>query len=73
MTTYYCTTHRDEDLNTLVSEKLDTNTNHMVLDSGYDLDQLRTGLQSYKVIWEMQIDLTAKFGWKFKNLVGIPK
>lgn len=70
--TYYCTVHRDEDQQALQGEKLDGCTSHMVCDTGYDLAQLRAGLQPFKVIWEMTPDSTAKFGYRFGRLVGIP-
>ena len=70
--TYYCTTHKGENLNALIGEKLDMNTNHMVRDSFYDLEQYNLAPRSNHVIWEMDKDVTAKFGYKFGRLVGIP-
>lgn len=73
--TYFCTTHKDENLQALIGEKLDACTSHMVFDTGYDLSFMRSITQNHqwKVIWEMDKDATAKFGYKFGRLVGIPK
>jgi len=70
--TYFCTTHKDEDLNALVGEKLDMCTNHMVFDSFYDIEQYMKAPRTYCVVWEMEKDQTAKFGYRFKRLYGIP-
>lgn len=72
--TYYCTVHRDEDQQALVGEKLDACTSHMVEATGYDLEGMRNWvhIRTNYVIWEMERDETAKYGWRFKCLVGIP-
>lgn len=72
--TYYTTTHKDENLQALVGQKLDGCNSHMVFDTGYDIDNMRSivSYHPWKVIWEMEKDPTAKFGYKFKRLFGIP-
>jgi len=47
---------------------------HMVFDSGYDIDSMRSivSYHPWKVIWVMEKDATAKFGHKFGRLYGIP-
>lgn len=70
--TYYCTTHKG-DAKHLQGEKLDACTNHMVFDTFYDLNQYNLAPRRNCVIWEMERDATAKFGYKFGRLVGIPK
>jgi hypothetical protein len=70
--TYFCTTHKDEDLNALVGEKLDMNTSHMVSDSFYDIEQYQLAPRPNHVVWAMAKDATAKFGYKFDRLYGIP-
>lgn len=72
--TYFCTTHKNEDLNALVGEKLDACTSHMVFHTGYDITSLREFIakQGNQVIWEMEKDATAKFGYRFGRLYGIP-
>ena len=40
--TYYVTTHKDENLQALVGEQLDSGNNHMVFDAGYDFDVMRS-------------------------------
>lgn len=72
MTRYYCTTHKDEDLDTLVGEKLDACTNHMVSDSFYDVAQYLKAPRPDHVVWEMERDATAKFGYRFCRLYGVP-
>jgi len=74
MTQYFCTVHKDEDQQALLGEKLDMCTNHMVFDSGYDIDSMRSivSYHPWKVIWVMEKDATAKFGHKFGRLYGIP-
>lgn len=67
--TYYCTVHKGEDQVALVGEPLDPCSNHMVIDSGYDLAALRSSLQAWKVIWEMEPSASAKFGYCFKRIV----
>lgn len=71
--TYFCTVHMD-DAGNLAGEKLDMNTTHMVFDTGYDLSHMRDiiAYHPWKVLWEMEKDNTAKFGYKFKCPVGIP-
>lgn len=73
--TYFVTTHKEEDLQALVGELLDPCTSHMVFDSGYDLDQMRNivSYHPWKVIWIMEKNPKAKFGYSFKELLGIPK
>lgn len=71
--TYYCTVHKDEDQNFLRGELLDACTSHMVFDSFYDLAQYRQAPRPNCVIWEMAKNAEAKFGYSFKNLVGIPR
>jgi len=70
--TYYCTTHKDEDLNALAGEKLDMCNSHMVFDSFYDIEQYQKVPHPNCVVWEMEKDTTAKFGYRFKRLYGIP-
>lgn len=70
--TYYCTTHKDENLNALVGEKLDMCNKHMVADSFYDIEQYMKAPRANYVVWVMEKDTTAKFGYKFKTLYGIP-
>jgi hypothetical protein len=72
---YYCTIHRDEDQQALLGEKLDAGTSHMVEATGYDLEGMRNWVhvrQNY-VIWEMERDANAKYGWRFARLAGIPR
>lgn len=70
---YYCAVHKDENQNALRGEKLDMCSKHMVIHTGYDLDSFRQFVAGKKlVIWEMELDTTAKFGYRFKELVGIP-
>lgn len=71
--TYYCTTHKDEDLNALVGEKLDSCTSHMVFDSFYDIEQYMEAPRPNCVVWEMEKDSSAKFGYRFARLYGIPR
>lgn len=72
--TYFCTVHKDEDQQALLGEKLDMCNNHMVFDSGYDADSMESivSYHPWKVIWVMAKDPTAKFGYKFDRLYGIP-
>lgn len=49
----YCATHRDEDLNALRGERLDSLTEHMVAHKSYSLDALDV-LSSRYVVWEMR-------------------
>ncbi len=72
--TYYTTVHKDENQQALLGEKLDACTNHMVYDGGYNIDNMRSIIEfhPWKVIWVMEKDKTAKFGYRFKNLFGIP-
>ena len=70
---YYCTTHKDEDLNALIGEKFDMCTFHMIFDSFYDIEQYMKAPRPNCVIWEMEKDATAKFGYRFARLYGIPK
>lgn len=71
---YYVTVHRDEDHQALLGQDLDADNSHMVYDSGYDIDTMRDIVfyHPYKVIWVMAKSSTAKFGWKFDRLFGIP-
>jgi hypothetical protein len=71
--TYFCTTHKDEDLNALIGEKLDMCTSHMVADSFYDIEQYQLAPRPNHVVWVMEKDTTAKFGYRFKTLYGIPR
>ena len=73
--TYYTTTHKNENLQALVGELLDPCTTHMVFDAGYDLEVMRDIITSHpwKVIWVMERNSQAKFGWAFKELAGIPR
>lgn len=64
---YYCTTHKDEDLNALKGELLDATTNHMVLDSGYSLADMLAAAGTRKVVWLMEKNPAAKFGYSFKR------
>jgi hypothetical protein len=43
-------------------------------DTGYDLSNMRDIIicHPWKVLWEMEKDATAKFGYRFKCLAGIP-
>jgi len=63
---YYCTVHRN-DVKNVLGDQLDAMTNHMVFDSGYDLDVMRDIVvhHPYKVIIEMERCATTRFGWKF--------
>jgi hypothetical protein len=71
--TYYTTAHRD-DAASLIGDKLDACTNHMVFDSGYDLEIMRdiTLRHPWKVAIEMEKDSTAKYGYRFARFVGVP-
>jgi hypothetical protein len=73
--TYYCTVHKDEDHQFLMGNLLGPCTEHMVFDSGYDIDEMRSIVQyhPWKVIWVMEKDSKAKFGYKFSHLYGIPR
>lgn len=71
MATYYCIVHKDEDQQALMGEGLHIN-NHMVIHAAYDLAHMREAKKPHQVIWEMERDLSDKYGWKFKRLVGIP-
>jgi hypothetical protein len=48
----YCATHKDEDLNVLQGERLDSLTDHMVKHKAYSLDAMSAISESY-VVWEM--------------------
>lgn len=72
MTTLYCTVHKDEDHQALLGEKYDMNTSHMVDDQFYNPASFTQAPRPNHVLWEMERDATAKFGWKFKRLYGIP-
>lgn len=71
---YYVTLHRDEDQKSMVGEMLDPCNSHMVLDTGYDLESMRSiaSCHPWKIVWEMERCAEAKFGWKFKTPIGIP-
>jgi hypothetical protein len=69
---YYCTVHKGENQQALLGEKLDACTSHMVADSFYDIEQYQKAPRTNYVIWEMEKDATAKFGYSFKRLYGIP-
>lgn len=71
--TYYCTVHKDENQQALLGEKLDMCNNHMVADAFYDIEQYQLAPRPNHVVWEMEKDATAKFGYRFKRLYGIPK
>lgn len=62
---YYCATHKDEDLNGLLCERLDAFTAHMVIHKAYDL-ALLSAIGPQYVIWEM-----SKRGgyWYFHRIV----
>lgn len=70
--TYYVVVHRDEDQQALLGEDLDAMTSHMVFHTAYDLHAL-DNLPDWQVIWEMEKSDSAKFGYSFKRLVGIPQ
>lgn len=74
MNTYYCTVHKDEDQDYISRCLLEPGTDHMVFDSGYDLEGMRDIVlhHHWKVLWEMERCNEAKFDWKFKCPVGIP-
>lgn len=73
--TYYCTVHKDEDQEALVGEQLDAMNIHMVFDAGYDIDGMRDVVfhHPWKAIWVMRKHPTAKFGYAFDRLYGIPR
>jgi len=75
MKKYYVTVHRDEDHNALQGQDLDAGNSHMVLDAGYDLGEMRDIIKHHpwKIIWQMEPSKSAKFGWKFQTLLGIPR
>ena len=50
--TLYCATHKDENLNALQGERLDSMTDHMVKHKAYSLDAMNTISENY-VVWEM--------------------
>lgn len=70
---YYCTVHRDEDQQALLGQPLDPCNSHMVFDSFYDIDHYMKAPRPNCVVWVMKKDSTAKFGWSFDHLYGIPK
>lgn len=76
MITYYCAVHKDEDQQALMGCKFDACNSHMVRHTSYDLPSLRDFVDAKDgkpyVIWVMERDRTAKYGWRFKELLGIP-
>lgn len=49
---FYCATHKDEDLNALRGERLDSLTEHMVAHKSWTWDAINSISDQY-VIWEM--------------------
>ena len=71
--TYFCTVHRD-DARVCNGKALDAMTSHMVFDDGYSMEDMRDIVLHHpqKVIFQMAKDASAKFGYRFDGLVGIP-
>ncbi|UMO77187.1 hypothetical protein SmaMPs15_000036 [Stenotrophomonas maltophilia phage vB_SmaM_Ps15] len=64
---FYCSMHKDEDLNAIRGERLDALTWKMVIHKSYSLDILEPISEKY-VIWEMKKD---QFGfYTFSHLIN---